>query len=152
MANTVVLDYTNALMASLAARAGLEGVVITDGPPEMSGLAHGEWIAFLDVSGSQEWATISRATKPRNETLTLEFFIDVVAPSGANNQTGVNARAVELFQEIEDELRSNPGQGVGRAFISSQVATEFRLLKRANLEEGWRECLLTAAVEVKARL
>ena len=78
-------------------------------------------------------------------------MIDVVAP-GTNIQTAVNARALELFYEIEDELRSNPSQGVARAMITSQVAVPFSLLKRANLDEGWRECLIAFGIQINARL
>lgn len=81
----------------------------------------------------------------------MDVMIDVVSP-GTNIQTVVNERALELFYEIEDELRANPSQDVQRVMITSQIAKPFSLLKRANTDEGWRECMIGFGIEINARL
>lgn len=147
---TTFHTYTTNLVANLKARPGLAGVIVEDGPPSIGALQLGEWIAFLDVHGEQNWVAIGNRSK--DETYTIDLMIDIMAAAGDNNQTFITNRAVAILAEIEDELKTNPSQGVASARVSSQVKTPFTVAKRADLEAGWRETMIAVGIEVLARI
>lgn len=160
-AHSTIQLYTDALIANLKARQNLQRVLISDGPPPASWLAAEEWVMFGDVTGNQSWAVINKTRRPRNEEFTIEVIISVIANTTDGDdavQPMLNARCMEIFAELEDELRGNPTQGVGPAtgidpagyVIESEISTPVTLAKRGN--DHAREASMTIGIKVKARL
>lgn len=166
-ATTVIQDYTDALIANLKARTGLSDVFITDGPPLPAQLGAvgadmiGKWLMLGDVQGGQTWAAIDAQRRPRNEEFTITCVISVVqqATVADDIQADLNRSAIAIFQELEQELRANPTQGVGPAtgtnpagyVIESQIANpDVQLQKRAT--DTVREAAMQFGIHVKARL
>lgn len=158
---SVIQLYTNALITSLRARAGLADTIITDGPPPASIMQATEWLALLDVHGEQHWSAIDSQRRPKDETFTIDGLISVISSTTDGDteiQSIVNNRAMAILAELELELRANPTQGVGPSsginpagyVIESQLKSPLTLSKRASGET--REAAFEFGVFVKARL
>jgi hypothetical protein len=159
-ATSLIQTYTETLQTNLRNRTGLREVLITDGPPPISVLdATNAWLMLGDVSGLQDFATIS-TRRPRDEEFSIDCLISVMTPVGGDldSQTPISRRAMAIMAEVEDELRGNPTQNVGPAtgsdpagyVVSSQISGPIDLTKRANDQN--REAALRFTVIVKARL
>lgn len=135
-------------LKDIAKHPNLAGVSIVDGPPSVEVNQLGEWIMFGDVDGQQEWATLNNVSRPKNEIYTLQCWIDVVLATDADQST-VNRRALTLFAEVENELRTSPDQALAHV-VASAIKRPYRMSK--NSTDQWRECWLVAGIEVKARI
>lgn len=148
---STICDFTERLMANLqdpVKHPNLVDVAIVDGPPSVDVNQLGAWIMFGDVDGQQDWATINSTTKPKNETYTLQCWIDVVMATDVD-QTTVNRTCFALFAEVENELRSSPDQLLDHV-IAAAIKRPLRVTK--NSTDQWRECWLVAGIEVKSRI
>ena len=154
-----IQNFTDALLEHLAARPGLSGVLITDGPPPASMLQVGEWLMLGDVTGEQDWYAIDGARKPREETFEVEGLVSVVQATTAadsGHQGPLNHRALAIVAEVEDELRSAPTQGIGTTgsvavpYLVVAETSEIRLVKRAS--DTAREAAAFFKVKVRCRI
>jgi hypothetical protein len=148
---STIYAYETALAANLASRANLAGVQILTGPPSAGQAQHGEFLMLGNANATQTYKTFPyNAPTAKDETFTIDLLIDVVQAMNTDQST-VTARAFALLAEVENELRSNPSQGVAYV-LWSEVARSQRVEKAMNPDSGWRETLLRATVFVRARI
>lgn len=148
MATSVVPAAFVALQALLEARAGLEGVQVTDGYPTQP---EAEYIALLDAEPHEQRTAGMRATPHARE----EEFVMLVAVSalrkGDDDHAIVTARAYELAAEMENALRNDPtiGGSLGNGW-ATVVGLPVR--KHGPDNDGRREALIEARISCRARI
>lgn len=143
--------FEQALQANLKKRTGLSGVTITVGPPTAGELMVGEWLMLGNSTATQNYATFPyNAPTSRDETARIELLINVVQAINADH-TVVNNRAYALLAEVENELRSNPSQGVTNV-LWAEIAPSMRVQKQMNPDAGWRETLITSQIKLRSRI
>jgi hypothetical protein len=150
--STTVDRFPTVLATALAARAALAGVSVTDGIPPPGTFGGPEWIAITDVVFEQEVRGLNVSSRPRIERYTQSIMISVVV-AGRTPQTVANARAWELFVEIEETIRDNvylDGFWTGDGQIVSVQTGRGTLSKRATDTE--REATLELELDVVARI
>lgn len=112
MATTTLLDaYLDALVANLSARIGLDGVTVTSGwVGDDGGLKS---IQFQNASTLYDWSSIGRGRHKEETTITGFIF---VTASGAGESAIKASRdlAFSIYDELIDELRTNPSQGIAQ--------------------------------------
>jgi hypothetical protein len=158
-ATSQIQVFTDALIQNLRARDGLEDVIITDGPPMPTVIGNmPEWVMIGDVRGDDVWAAIAEPRRPKNETFTIDLFVDVIMNTtpGSDVQPTCSRRAMAIFAEIEDCLRADPRQGIlpltgsQPPYVIVSAITNKALIKRGN--DQVREAAIEAAIEVQVRL
>ena len=148
---STVHAYEVALAANLKLRANLSGVQILTGPPTAGQAQHGEFLMFGNANATQNYKTFPfNAPTAKDETYTIDLLINVVQAMNQDHDT-VTARAFTLLAEVENELRTNPTQGVAYV-LWSEVARTNNVEKAMNPESGWRETLLRTTVYVRSRI
>lgn len=142
------------LAALLVARAGLSGVIVTDGIPPAGLFDSREWISIGDIEFEQRIRALNRTTQPREERYVQHVLVTVVQATRADQAT-VNARAWELYSEIEDSIRDDPTLSTvwtGDGQLVSAVIGEGRLSKRVNETGTEREAAIEFGINVHSRI
>lgn len=151
---STLFAFEQALIANLTdatKHPALQGVTVTDGPPTVGELSKGEWMMFGNSTAGQTWKTFPvSAPTSRDEDGRIDLIINVVQAVN-DKHTAITQRAYALLAEVENELRSNPSQGVPNV-LWSEIAPTMRTEKATNPEAGWRETLLTVQVRVRSRI
>lgn len=143
--------FEQALQANLKARVGLNGVTVTVGPPTVGELNIGEWLMLGNSTAGQNYKTFPyNAPTSKDETARIDLLINVVQAIN-NDHTALNNRAFALLAEVENELRSNPSQGVPYV-LWAEVAENMRVEKNMNSQSGWRETLIVAQIKLRSRI
>lgn len=117
MATSSVPTAKANLAAQLAARAGLNGVQVTNGPPLPNPSREFIWVGAAE--GSQEIATMSGT---RAEQYGINVIISVLREG--TDIVAADTRCFALAAEVEQQLRSDPT--INNAVTYSQFG-EFRL-------------------------
>ncbi|MGH3429789.1 MAG: hypothetical protein ACRD3Q_12445, partial [Terriglobales bacterium] len=124
-ATSTIHAYEMALLTNLknaTLHPTLSGVQILAGPPTAGQAITGEWMMFGNAQGTQSYATFPyNAPTSRDETYTFDLFINCAQALHADH-AAVTDRSFTLLAEVENELRSNPMQGVANV-LWSEVAT-----------------------------
>lgn len=154
-ANSSVLAFTAALKQGLEARAALKTVSVSDGPAAPADMEREELVQLLDVEGEWQVHSISRPTQPRLEVQTLTVQITVQRAT-REKQTQVNARAFEIFNELNQLLR-DPDAGVtslytGPGRVYGPRITAFKHTKRVSPDNMTREAGLEVGVHWEAKI
>lgn len=101
-----------AIVALLAARAGLAGVQVGQSHPGEA--LEGETVFLGDSRGTSGIATIRAARKARQEAYTVDVWVEVNR-DGPTAQTA-SERAWALVGEIDDMLADDPSLGLTQPF------------------------------------
>jgi hypothetical protein len=110
-----------ALVALLAARAGLAGVQITHvWPGDAADTQEAMWLGRTH-SGADQYVELRAGRKPRDEEYTVDLYIWVADPTqwGAASET----RAFALMAEVENMVADDPTLGGGVGITSALVAS-----------------------------
>lgn len=135
--------FKAALLTALGARSGLSGVTISYGAP-LQGPR--ESITLGDISGSQEFRTMSGPIPKKEETYTLEVYVSVVREG--NQQQTCTERCFALAAEIEDELRTNiTMSGTVRV---AELSAPFQLEEYGS--DQARQSILTLGIQAVERI
>lgn len=137
----------NALVDALQQRPGLSGVQIASG--WLGGdTAKGEYIALVTASSPQDWTSIGRST--RTEELSLQGVIYVMKPGkGETVIREARARALTLWGEVEDYLRSASGKNIENTVL---MVTRWGYEMDQGILPDGRYCLLETEITAEARL
>lgn len=151
--------FQDALKAILVQRAGLQGLSVCVGPPSPGISQEKNWLAFLDVKGTEDWATLGRLQ--REENYTQEMYISVLTRDGEGDSTRGRDAAYAIRAEVANALISDPTVSgtVWQASMGSKKEFFPRLgiqVKDANgmntVDLSWREAALYFDILVKNRL
>lgn len=148
---STVQAFTEALIASLRARAALNGVQVVDGPPGPGAGSDLEFIAVLNTKGQVSVRALNRTTQPRDEKYTTDVLF--YASRGAKDQKTATERAFILYAELEKLLREDPtldATYTGSGIIYSAVVGPIEVRKGNDGQN--RTTGILAGVDVHARL
>ncbi len=139
--------YIDALVANLKLRAGLTGVGVFAAPP---GIPFGdEAIVFVDCTDNIDWAAIGK--QRQSEGYTWSGAIRV-SKGGAGEVVAKAARdrVYALLNEVKDEVRLNPNQGLtASGVMHSKVSRE---ILRQRLDDGNRLVWMEFDIAVVGRI
>lgn len=143
-----------ALTAAWRARGALSRIPITDGLPEPGILEGPEWVMIGDVEFEQAARAMDVTSRPRVEDYRVKVMVSVTrAGRGSDVQAAANARAWELFAELEQGIRDNPtltGYYVDDGqIVAVQIGTG-TFSKRAT--DTVREATIETELVVRARI
>lgn len=147
--STAAYEFKNAFY--LVAKALFDAdadVLVSFGHPGLQ--VSDDMILFLDVTSSQDTATIS-TNRTREETLTLQVFVSSYAAGELDNDLVPTARVYELLGALEDYVRSTDtslGGTVRHCFLTehtSQGSTDPQVLGGGRMVD----CVATFTAQVR---
>jgi hypothetical protein len=145
-----VLD---ALKALLIARAGIIGPpkveVYTAGMGDDTAL---EAITFFGAEGEQKWAVMPySSTRGKSDEYTITGQVWIRKP-GAGEATAVAARnrALAIFNEVENALRTSPT--LGSAVAGVTVVAMGAIKTQQGILPGFRTCGITFEIDCRYRI
>lgn len=145
MASSTIPAFKSALLAQLAARAGLANVQVSYGYP--GPVPEVEYIWLADVRGEQAIAVMGRRSREEHYQLTVLIKTETSGVAPADQQTATE-RAFTLMSELENQLRTDPT--VNSTVRVAQVEGPIELVELAGKEA--RGALLTVTVAVEQRI
>ena len=143
--SSVIPGYKAALVAALAARAGLSATTVAYAWPGPSATA--EMIACSTSRSSQDFANIKAGRKHRNEDAEIDAVVWVFQGGGTPvDADDTEARSFAMAAEVEGELADDPTLG-GVCEWSRIARVEAELVP---FEKGWAsQLILTLAVRAR---
>lgn len=149
MSTTTLPTVKAQLVAVLAARAGLAGVQVSAvWPGKESTEQESVWLG--DARGRRDYPVVRAGRKPRDETYTLDVFIQVLRPESWD--PSAETRAFELFAELEDAIAADPAIGLSATLPTLVLGAGAFTLANGVLDPGGWGALIRAEVEARARL
>lgn len=136
------------LVARLQARSGLADVQVSYVWPGDAVEQAAMWLG--DARGSNDYPVVRAGRKPRDETYTIDVFMQALSPDGWDETSEV--RALELLSELEDSVAADVGLGLGATLptLVARLAT-WTLTNGVLGDSGWGS-LIRAEVEITSRL
>lgn len=128
------------LVSQLAARPGLTGVQVTNGPPLPATQREFIWVG--DATGAQSWGSFGSAGV-RHEAYGVDVAISVTREG--EDIAAADARCFTLLAEVEGQLRTDPT--VNGAVMAAKVG-QFRLGEFVGRDGTRRVSELTVTVDV----
>lgn len=151
--------FQDALLAQLKLRSGLMNTSIVIGPPSPGVAQEKQWIALLEVDGTEKWAAMGRRQK--EEDYYQRIYISVVTRDGEGDSVRGRDIAYALRQEIADQLLADPT--VNATVWQAQVTRKQEFFPRLGIQVPdatghmtvdltWREAALYTEIKVMNRI
>jgi hypothetical protein len=144
---TKVGPYLDALAANLSARNGLSGVGVFSGWVGPDGGLRSSQIESVD--STDDWGLIGN--RRLDEAVTLTGFIWAQAPGAGEVAIKAARDAAEaIWNELLDELVTNPSQGVAEVLTNAHVASMSE--ENAVNADKQRVCRITFTIALTAQI
>ncbi len=145
MSTSTIPAVKDALVARLRAHPTLAGVQVERSHPGDTLEQEAVWLGR--VIGSNSWVAMRAGRKPRDESYTVQVFIEVIMPG--EPETAAEDRVLACYGALEDVIAEDPRLGV--TGVESMRVAEYELDSGID-GEGAGAANMAAGVLVGARL
>lgn len=148
LTHSTVSTVKSQLLSMLQARPNLANVQVFYSWP--ADVQQTEAIYFGEARGEHTYPVLKSGRKPRQETYSLDIYIDVAGNGPTSQQT--EERAWALAAEVEDTIANDPTLGLTTDVIQAVAFGNWTLNYATDLtREGWA-AIIRVSMEITARL